>query len=53
MAGNRRVVEEEVAVLEAAVVVVGVVLAVEVVVVAELEMNPEANGIPLHHLLQH
>lgn len=53
MADNRRVVEEEV-VLEAAVVVVGVELAVEVVVVvAELEMSPEANGIPLHHLLQH
>jgi hypothetical protein len=48
MADHRRVVVGEVVVLEAVVEV-----AVAVLVAAELEMNPEANGTHPHHLLHH
>jgi hypothetical protein len=48
MADHRRVVAGEVVVLETVVEV-----AVAVLLVAELEMNPEANGIHPRHLLHH
>jgi hypothetical protein len=51
MADSRRAVEEEVVVLETAVLVAEG--AVEAVVVAESEMRSEANGIQLHRLLHH
>jgi len=48
MADHRKVVVGQVVVLEAV-----VVAAVAVLVAAELEMNPEANGTHPRHLLQH
>ena len=49
MADHRKVVGGEVVVLEAVVEVAVVAVLVE----AELEMNPEANGTHPHHLLLH